>query len=160
MAEILLAQDLWQDAAFVVEQIGARSPDDPRLDLLRRRIEERAALGEIDETPLPATGEDRMSLATDGRGLVLSWELTRNGIEIARRAARFSGRRIVRLFTAAVGPRGVRTGTRDIEVSLDAGQLVLKGVVDRAVHVAAAGFLARSGVFVPLARSLPVGGAA
>lgn len=159
MAEILLAQDLWEEAAAVVDVLSRSEPIDPRVPELRRRLEQRSSQGEIEQRPVDPAGEDRVALElADGR-LRLSWELTREGVELARRAVRYSGREIVRLFTAIAGPRGVRTGTRDLPLSLPAGRVELLGVPRAAVYVAAVGYLGLNGVFVPLARSETVGGA-
>jgi hypothetical protein len=158
MAEILLAQDLWKEAAEVVEVLAARELVDPRLHELKRRIEQRSLRGELEQRPVDAAGRDRIALALTDAGLGLTWELTDAGLALARRSVRYSGVTIVRLFTAVAGPRGVRTGTRDIEVELPAGELDLLGVPSSAVYVAAAGYLGRNGVFAPLARSETVGG--
>jgi hypothetical protein len=158
MAEILLAQDLWKEAAEVVGALLSRQPIDPRVPDLARRLELRSAQGDVEQRPVDARGGDRAGLLRTESGLRLTWELTDDGLALARRVARYSGVSIVRLFTAITGPRGVRTGRRDIEVDLRAGQIELIGVPRSAVCVAAAGFLARSGVFVPLARSETVGG--
>jgi len=159
MAEILLAQDLWQEAAEVVDALAARDPADPRVLDLRRRLGLRSSRGELQPQAVEALGRDRVSLEPTDAGLRLTWELTAAGLELARRVVRYSGLRIVRLFTAIAGPRGVRTGTRDIEISLPAGRLELPGMPSAAVYVAAVGFRGHSGVFVPLARSETVGGA-
>jgi hypothetical protein len=158
MAEILLAQDLWKEAAEVVEVLAAREPVDPRVPELMRRLEQRSLQGELEQRPVDAEGRDRIALALTAAGLHLTWELTDAGLALARRSVRYSGVMIVRLFTAVAGPRGVRSGTRDIEVALPAGEIDLSGVPLSAVCVAAAGYLGRNGVFAPLARSETVGG--
>lgn len=158
MAEILLAQDLWQEAQAVLDVLLEQQPADPRVVDLRQRLEQRSRLGDIEQEPVTAAGEDRIALELDDKGLRVTWELTAGGLEIARRAVRYSGRSIVRLFTAIAGPRGVRTGIRDIELDLEAGWIALPGVPLPAVYTAAVGFLCRNGVFVPLSRSETVGG--
>lgn len=158
MAEILLAQDLWEEAGAVVDALMRREPIDPRVPELKRRLDQRARQGEIEQRPVDPAGVDRVALELVGGRLRLTWELTREGLELARRAVRYSGREIVRLFTAIAGPRGVRTGTRDLELSLPAGRIELLGVPLAAVYVAAVGYLGLNGVFVPLARSETVGG--
>jgi hypothetical protein len=158
MAEILLAQDLWQEAAAVVETLLERDQVDPRVAELERRLAQRSSHGEIEQQPVAPAGVDRVVLELADERLRLTWELTPEGVELARRAVRYSGREIVRLFTAIAGPRGVRTGTRDVELSLPAGRVELLGVPLRAVYVAAVGYLGLSGVFLPLARSQTIGG--
>jgi hypothetical protein len=127
---------------------------------LRQRLERRSRLGEIEQAQVTAAGEDRVILELDDQGLQVTWELTADGLAIARRAVRYSGRPIVRLFTAVAGPRGVRTGTRDIELDLEAGQIALPDVPLPAVYTAAVGFLGQNGAFLPLSRSATVGGGA
>ena len=158
MAEILLAQDLWEEAAAVVEALAAREPVDPRIGELRRRLEQRSLQGEVEQRPAESRGRDRVALELTGEGLGLTWELTEEGLALARRVVRYSGATIVRLFTAVAGPRGVRTGIRDVELERLCGEVELKGVPSAAVYVAALGFLGLNGVFVPLARSETVGG--
>lgn len=160
MVEILLAQDLWQEARAVLDVLVERQPADPRVADLRRRLERRSQVGEIEQEQVTAAGEDRVALELDDQGLRVTWELTARGLEIARRAVKYSGRSIVRLFTAIAGPRGVRTQTRDIELDLEAGRIALPGVPLPAVYTAAVGFLGRNGAFVPLSRSETVGGGA
>lgn len=158
MAEILLAQDLWRDAAAVVESLLEREPSNPRVIDLRRRLELRATKDEIVEIPVAAKGEDRVDLRIVDGGLQVTWELTDRGLEVAKNVVRYSGRRNVRVFTALAGPRGVRTGIRDMEIGLGTGQISLVGVPLSAVYVAAVGYLGKNGVFVPLARSQAIGG--
>ncbi len=155
MAEILLIQDLLEDASHVLERLLETSPDDDRVKKLAARIWERKNLGELEQRPMEEVGHDNIELDLNGETLDVLWELTDDGLAIARRKVRYSGHAIVRLFTAATGPRGVRTTTRDLAIEHTTAGVSLGGFPRSAVHVAAVGFLGRNGAFVPLARSLP-----
>jgi hypothetical protein len=154
MAEILLDQALVEEARKVIEELRTARGDDPKVLGLVERLE---ATGRPAE-PIPVTplGRDRSSLTEHNGVLTAEWELTEGGLALARRRARYSGVRIIRLFSAAPGPRGVRSATRDTEVALLAGRLELRGLPRPAVHVLAVGFLSHTGQFVPLARSEPL----
>jgi len=154
MAEILLNQNLVDEARAVVEQLRARKEDDPKLAGLVARL---ATIGRnADPVPLTPSGSDRALLVLREGTLEAEWELTEEGLALARRRARYSGVRVLRLFTAASGPRGVRSTTRDVEIDLPAARLELHGLPAPAVHVLAVGFLSHTGEFVPLARSEPL----
>jgi len=160
MAEILLGQDLVREAAQLIERLERTHGGEPRVERLRSRLAERLARGEAVQVPVPELGTDRVALALDDGALRATWELSDAGLAIAKRKVRYSGHAVVRLFTAAVGPRGVRKALVDLEIQHKAGRVDLGGLPRPAVHVAAVGFLGRNGAFVPLARSAPVSGAA
>ena len=156
MAEILLAQGLLDEARAAIDEAAGQTPDDPRIAQLRSRLALLVAVGEDggqrSEKP---RGMDRIDLLEDEGGTVtVHWEITDDGRELARRRARFSGVDILRLFTAAPGPRGVRTTTRDTALEFPTGNLKMVGLPGPATHVCAIGFLANTGEFVPLARSV------
>jgi len=160
MAEILLGQELVREAAEIIEQLKRAHPEDPRVRSLEERLFERLSRGETVQTPIPEEGVDRVFLAVERGALAATWELSDEGLAIAKRKVRYSGHAVVRLFTAAVGPRGVRKAIVDLEIKHKAGRMELGGLVRPAVHVAAVGFLGRNGAFVPLARSSPAAGPA
>lgn len=160
MAEILLGQDLVREAADVIGRLAREHGGDPRVERLGRRLAERLAQGEAVQVPIAESGADRIAIAVDAGALRATWELSDAGLAIAKRRVRYSGHAVVRLFTAAVGPRGVRKGFTDFEIRHRAGRVDLGGLPRPAVHVAAVGFLGRNGAFVPLARSAAVAGAA
>ncbi len=160
MAEILLGQDLVREAAEIIGRLSRAHPGDPRVACLEERLEERLARGEALQIPEPEEGRDRISLAFEASALCASWELSDAGLAVAKRKVRYSGHAVVRLFTAAVGPRGVRKALADLEIKHKAGRVELRGLPRPAVHVAAVGFLGRNGAFVPLARSAPAAGPA
>lgn len=153
MAEILLVQDLIQEASTVIDGLEKKHPNDPRVAALRMRMRERMGKGEAIQTPVEPRGLDRLVLNLVDQGIVMEWELTDDSLALAKRKVRYSGVSIVRLFTAAVGPRGVRTTSRDFEVISSVAQLMVSGIPFPAVHTAAIGFLGHSGLFVPMARS-------
>ncbi len=153
MAEILLAQNLVSETEEVVRQLRRSDPDNPRIRALEERLKQVRSAPPVAQQPLPLEGRDTAVLNAGPDAVTLAWELTDEGLALARRRALYSGRSIARLFTAAPGPRGVRTATRDIEIAHPAAKVVLRGLPLPAVHVAAVGFLANTGVFVPLARS-------
>jgi hypothetical protein len=160
MAEILLGQELVREASEIIERLRRTDPEDPRVRSLEERLAERLARGETVQIPEPERGADRVALAFDSGALSASWELSDAGLALAKRRVRYSGHAIVRLFTAAVGPRGVRKSLADFELKHKAGRVELRGLPRPAVHVAAVGFLGRNGAFVPLARSAPAAGPA
>jgi hypothetical protein len=155
MAEILLSQNLVTETAKVVARLRKIDPANPRVAALAKRLEEVNRAGGSDAVPIKARGEDYAELELRNGPLLLRWELTREGLAIAKATARFSGSRVFRLFTAQPGPRGVRTGSRDIVLEHTSGEMLCHGLPDSAVHVGAVGYLANTGVFVPLARSEP-----
>ena len=159
MAEILMVQDLVKEASAVIARLEKEHPEDDRVKALRKRMSQRMGLGLKSQIPVPAKGEDRVSLAWVDETLRVEWELTPEGLDLAKRTVRYSGFSIIRLFTAAPGPRGVRTMVRDLFLDLETGQLEISGTIGGAVHTAAIGFLGRNGAFVPMARALPVTGA-
>lgn len=156
MAEILLGQGLVREAAEVIERLGRSHGEDPRVALLRGRLTEKLAQGETAQVRIPETGSDLVVLAPVAGTLRVTWELGDAGLAIAKRRVRYSGHAVIRLFTATVGPRGVRRALVDFEIEHKAGRVDLGGLPRPAVHVAAVGFLGRNGAFVPLARSAPV----
>lgn len=160
MAEILLGQDLVREAAEVIERLEGGQLADPRVERLRQRLAERLARGEAVQVPIPEIGADRVAIAIEEGALRATWELSDAGLAIAKRRVRYSGHAVIRLFTATVGPRGVRKALTDFEIRYKAGCVDLGGPPRPAVHVAAVGFLGRNGAFVPLARSAPLAGAA
>ncbi len=155
MAEILLTQNLVNETAKVVARLQKIDPANPRVLALAKRLEEVAQAGGTGSVAIEERGVDYVKIERKSGSLLLRWELTPEGLAIAKAAARFSGTRILRLFTAQPGPRGVRTGSRDIGVEHAAGEMLCYGLPDTAVHVGAIGYLANTGVFVPLARSEP-----
>lgn len=156
MAEILLDQGLLAEARELLGRLDRERPGDGRIPRLLERLAELEGAGESVQEPLEGAGRDSVALASPGRDLELRWELTRPGLDLARRTARYSGTTVVRLLTVTSGPRGTRKTTRDIALRHPCGRVLLPGLPRPAVHVAAAGFLARSGVFVPLATSDPL----
>jgi len=156
LAQILLGQDLLDEAERMVEQLLARRLDDPRVVALAARVRRRREQGEIVQRPDTPRGTDRIALELDGDALRIGWELTAAGGALARRAVRYSGHEVVRLFTALAGPRGVRRNSRDLELDHRAGRLEPFGVPRGAVFVAAVGFRGLNGAFVPLATSAPL----
>lgn len=153
MAEILLGQDMIAEATEVIERLVDEYGDDARVKELLERIRERSIQGEVSQDLIPKKGIDRIEIESRDGVLSISFELTDQGLAIARRKVRYSGHSIVRLFTASTGLRGVRKNTRDIEILHPAAQLDIHGLPRSSVHVAAIGFLGRNGAFVPLARS-------
>jgi hypothetical protein len=156
MAEILLLQDQLDEAQTVIETLEQRSPQDPRVVALRARLDRRRGIGDPVQSAVAPTGVDQISLAPVDGVLRIDWELTPDGLDLARRRVRYSGRTVIRLFTAAPGPRGVRTTVRDIEAQIPTGAMNLAGTPGWAVHTAAVGFLGHNGEFVPMARALPL----
>ncbi len=153
MAEIFLSQNLLEQARRVVDELDATDSRNPRIPELRRRIDEVAQRSGHDTVALEPIGRDSISLELCEGALRVYWELTEKGLELARHTARYSGGPIVRLFTAAVGPRGVRTGIRDHEMDKLCARRDFFGMPRPATHVAAVGFLANTGEFVPMAQS-------
>lgn len=153
MAEILLTQNLVEQSRRVLARLPQSARSDPRVVALRQRLEEIGTRVTLDQIPLPPAGRDSVRLEFAERAMRLEFELTADGLALAKRKARFGGRNVLRLFTAHMGPRGVRTTTRDIELQHLCARLELLGTPRPAVHVAAVGYLAHTGEFVPLARS-------
>ena len=153
MAEILLAQNMLLETRKVVRELLKSDPDNPRIIALFERLEE-VERGELPRpVALPEKGSDHVALFQDNRAIRISFEITEKGMAIAKRTARYMGRPIVRVFTASPGPRGVRTATRDIDVSVGAAAVNLFGMQRPAVHVAAVGYLANTGTFVAMSRT-------
>ncbi len=156
MAQILLDQNMLEEAASMVRRIVRERPDDPRTAALEDRLRLKLSQGEEVQIPVEEEGRDGMDLVIDGSSVRATWELTDKGLGIARRQVRYSGHIVMRMFSAYVGPRGVRKTVRDTEVLHRAATMEVTGLLAPSVHVAAIGFLGRNGAFVPLARSHPV----
>ncbi len=154
MAQILIDQNLFDEARHVIEQLRARDGDDPRIAALGLRLEQISE--PADPVPVDTLGEDDVTVAIEGEALRVAWEITEDGLAMAKRRVRYSGKNIIRLFAAVPGPRGVRTSTLDIEAGLFAARLDLPGLPRPAVYVAAVGFLANTGEFLPLSRTEPL----
>ncbi len=155
MAEILLSQNLAAEAEKVILVLQKRLPGDPRVTALAERLAEMRRPPAADTAPsLSPTGFDRIALENASPGIGIEWELTESGLAMAKRAVRYSGRPVIRLFTAAAGRRGVRTGIRDIDIHALFGRTVLAGMPRPAVHTAAVGYLANTGVFISCSQSL------
>jgi hypothetical protein len=157
MAEIFLSQNLVDQARRVFVRLPEQSHPEPRVAALRERLDEignRVTLDQVAQSD--DEGRDRVALAFTDRALRIDFELTDEGVALAKRKARFAGRRVLRLFTAHMGPRGVRTTTRDIDLQHSCARLELLGTPRPAVHVAAVGYLANTGEFVPLSSSEPL----
>ncbi|MCP4606701.1 MAG: hypothetical protein GY847_40370 [Proteobacteria bacterium] len=154
MAEILISQNLAEEARRVTDQLSEREGESPRVIALYERLDEMSK--QIDPIPAEPRGRDSVTVAIEGKTLKVGWEITEDGLALARRKVRYSGHSVLRLFSAVPGPRGVRTSTQDIELELSAASLDLNGLPHPAVHVAAVGFLGNTGEFVPLARSEPL----
>lgn len=153
MAEILLDQDMIAEAAEVIDRLVEEQGSDARVLELLQRVRDRLAQGEVSQDSIARKMVDRIEIDSSDGMLRISFEVTDQGLAIARRKVRYSGHSIVRLFTASTGPRGVRKNTRDIEILHPAAQFDIHGLPKSSVHVAAIGFLGRNGAFVPLARS-------
>ena len=154
MAEILMVQDLVKEASKVIARLEEKHPDNERVKALRERMSQKMGLGLKSQSPVPAVGKDRIKLSFLNDALHIEWELTKAGLDLAKRTVRYSGHTIIRLFTAAPGPRGVRTTVRDLFLDLEIGCQDISGTAKGAVHTAAVGFLGRNGAFVPMARAL------
>ena len=153
MGEILLAQNMLADTRKVVRHLQVQEPDNPRVKALAKRLKE-VEKGESQRPSiLPREGIDRIALAEKEGAVAVVFEITEKGMAIAKRTARYSGRAVVRIFTAAPGPRGVRTVTRDLDVEQGAASIPLFGLQRPAVHVASVGYLANTGMFVSLAQT-------
>lgn len=153
MAEILLAQNMLLETRMVVEELLKSDPHNPRIIALFDRLQE-VEKGELPKpVALAEMGMERIELSQDNRAMKIAFEITEKGMTIAKRSARYMGRPVVRIFTASPGPRGVRTVTRDIDVSIGAAAFNLFGMQRPAVHVAAVGYLANTGVFVAMSRT-------
>ncbi len=154
MAEILIRQNLLVKAQSVIDRLCEREGQTPQVASLYQRLKEKSK--QAGAVPTEPKGRDSVALEPLDQTLQIEWEITEDGIALARRRARYSGKNILRIFSAVPGPRGVRTSIQDIEVSLLAAKLYLNGLPQPAVYVAAVGFLANTGEFVPLARSEPL----
>jgi hypothetical protein len=156
MVEILLNQKLIDEAREMVDRLNRSDPENPRVVALSIRLEELESQRSAEQLALPAIGKDTVSIAIADRRVRVSFEITDAGIALAKRKVRYSGYNVLRIFTAAPGPRGVRISSRDEEIQYPAGRFELPGMPRPAVHVAAVGFLAHTGEFVPLAQSEPL----
>lgn len=156
MAEIFLSQNLVEQARRVLVRLPEKTHPEPRVAALRERLDEIGNRVTLDQVAQSDEGQDRVALAFTDRALRIDFELTDEGVALAKRKARFAGRRVLRLFTAHMGPRGVRTTTRDIDLQHSCARLELLGTPRPAVHVAAVGYLANTGEFVPLSSSEPL----
>lgn len=153
MAQILLDQHMMEEASEMIRRLVESSSEDPRTAALLARIEEKTRLGETEQVEVARQGIDSMILRRGPGSIEAGWELTDEGLGIARRRVRYSGIPIIRLFTAAAGPRGVRKTYNDVELVRLCARQVFPGLPRPAIHVAAVGFLGNNGAFVPLARS-------
>ncbi|MBN2802157.1 MAG: tetratricopeptide repeat protein [Deltaproteobacteria bacterium] len=156
MAEILLTQNQLDKAEEMINTLYKISPDDERVILLKERLAlKKSSDNEVfnKNTPLE---KDSVALSLNSDSLLVDFELTDEGLAIAKRAVRYSGRAILRLFTAAPGPRGVRTSIRDFELTETCASFKVAGIPQKGVFAASVGFLGHSGLFVPMARALPV----
>jgi hypothetical protein len=153
MAEVLLSQNLVQEAKRVISRLEETEPSNPRVKVLSQRLKEMLTPPPVEPSALSPLGFDRVCLSLINTGIQVEWELTETGLEIAKRAVRYSGRSVVRLFTASAGQRGVRTQLRDVNLPELIGKTLLLGMPRPAVHVAAVGYLADTGVFVSSAQS-------
>ncbi|MCU0663934.1 MAG: tetratricopeptide repeat protein [Myxococcota bacterium] len=156
MAEILLAQNLVDQARRVLFHLPSEHEVEPRIAALRERLAEIGTRHTLDQVPQPSQGRDRVAVEFTNRTMRIDFEVTDEGVALARRKTRFAGRSVLRLFTAHIGPRGVRTTTRDIDLQMPSARLELLGTPRPAVHVAAVGYLAHTGEFVPLSSSSPL----
>jgi hypothetical protein len=156
MADILLGQNLIDEARRVIERLHLADPANPRVVCLEQRLEELQSRPLAEQLVLRPSGADSVSIEMAGKAVRVFFEITDEGIALARRKAQYSGTSVLRLFTAAPGPRGVRISMRDEEIRHPSGRIDLPGLPRPAVHVAAVGFLANTGEFVPLAQSKPL----
>jgi hypothetical protein len=156
MAEILLNQHMLTEARRVIEQLLENEPENPRHIALEHRLQAMVRHGEREPKPIPSRDQDFIALKLSPNTLQMDWELKEESIALAQRKARYGGQNVVRLFSAVSGPRGVRTSTRDIAIGVGAAHIEITGLPCPAVHVAAAGFLSKTGEFVPLAESEPI----
>lgn len=156
MAEILLRQNLVDEARLVVEKLLTEDPDNPRVTALADRIENVTGCRTVSQIPVSPKNTDIVSIQEFESSIRIEWGLTEEGLTLAKRKVRYSGRNVLRLFSAVPGPRGVRTSTQDLEIAHMTARLDLSGLPQPAVHVAAVGFLANTGEFVPLAQSEPL----
>jgi hypothetical protein len=156
MAEILLSQHMLTEARRVIEQLLENEPENPRHIALEHRLQSMVRHGEREPKPIPSRDQDFIALKLSPNTLQMDWELKEESIALAQRKARYAGQNIVRLFSAVPGPRGVRTSTRDITIGVGAAHIEITGLPCPAVHVAATGFLSKTGEFVPLAQSEPI----
>jgi hypothetical protein len=156
MAEILLSQNLVTETEKVVLQLQKSDPENPKVIELAKRLQSVKGSPVDDQIPADPRGRDDVKVTYREAALHLAWELTDEGVAVARARARYSGSRIVRLLTASPGHRGVRTMIRDIHIRPSAGRIALRGLPAPAVYVAAVGYLANTGLFVPMARSAPL----
>jgi hypothetical protein len=153
MAEILLHQNMLAEAGRIIEQLLEKEPENPRHIALGQRLKAMANHGEQEPTPMALKERDFVTLKLGKKTLHLAWEVKEKSVALAKRKARYAGHCIVRLFSAVPGPRGVRTSTKDMAVDPGAAQIEWTGLPRPAVHVAAVGFLSKTGEFVPLAES-------
>ncbi len=153
MADILLDQQLVDQAAEIIKQLKEKAPLNKRVVALEKRLLEIIEQGPQVQLPLAPTDSNWVTLIKEATSLEIKWEITENGLASAKRMVRYSGHNILRLFSAVPGQRGVRKSTRDIELDHLAARMVLSGLPYPGVFVAAVGFLGNTGEFVPLAHS-------
>ena len=156
MAEILLQQSMLTEARHIIDQLLENAPENPRYIALDERLQAMVRQGELEPTPIATKNNDYIHLRFASKVLHMEWEVHEESIALAKRKTRYGGQAIVRLFSAVPGPRGVRTSTKDTLIEIGAAQLAFTGLPFPAVHVAAVGFLSKTGAFVPLAQSKTV----
>ena len=156
MAEILIEQNLIDEARALIDRLIEKDPNDPRAISLASRIDEISSGCDAEQIATAPTGKGFVSLDCQKNTLCVSWEMTEHELAIARRKVGYSGRTVLRFFSAVSKPRGVRTALRDIEIKHLTAQLSLPGLPRPAVYLAAVGFACNTGEFVPVARSTPL----
>jgi hypothetical protein len=156
MAEILLVQNQLKEAAGMIKELEQRFPDDQRVQRLKQRLQQRERSGDLVQTSEVQTGKDSVVLKLDSSLLNIRWELTPESLALAKKQVRYSGKNILRLFTASPGPRGVRTAVQDFVLNYDCASMTVSGIPAMAVFAAAVGFLGHSGLFVPVGQAAPV----
>lgn len=156
MAEILIEQNLMDEARALIDLMIEKDPTDPRVVSIARRLDEIGAGRDVEQIPAEPTGNTFVSLVESDNALRVSWEVAEQRLTIAKNKVGYSGRAVLRLFSAVFRPRGVRKAFRDIELNHMAASLKLTGLPKPALHLAAVGFLGNTGEFVPVARSTPL----
>ncbi len=156
MAEILLSQNQMSKAAKMIKLLHKRNPFDARVEALKERLAKKKDTDEQIQKQVGATGKDRLELHLFPDNITVLFELTNNSLDIAKREVRYSGKAILRLFTAAPGPRGVRTTLKDFELEYNCASFKIAGLPKYAVYACSAGFLGHSGLYIPMIRAVPV----